>query len=81
MGRGLALSVRALPLLCRFISRKASPLGGGGTSRGEGVGAVAVAAATPVVGVPIGEQLSLDSLLLSSRRLALLARSHLLLPD
>jgi len=56
-------------------------VGGGGTSRGEGVGAVAVAAAMPVVGMPIGEQLSLDSLLLSSRRLALLARSRLLLPD
>jgi len=53
---------------------------GGGSSWGEGEGASAVFAASPVVGVAGGRHLSLASLL-SSHRLALLARSLLLLPE
>jgi len=48
----------------------------GGCSGGGGVGTVTVAAATPVYGIAGGA-----SLLLSSLRLALLARSRLLLPE
>ena len=83
-GRGLALSVRArsraVEAPCRMGSRMAV-LGGGGASGGDGAGAVTVIAATPVVGVAGGEQLSPASLLLSSLCLALLARSRLLLPE
>jgi len=54
---------------------------GGGASRGEDEGAAAVIAATPDIGVAGGGHLSAASLLLSSLRLALLARSRLLLPE
>jgi len=54
---------------------------GGGGGGGEGIGIAAVIAATPVVGVAGGACPSSASLLLSSLRLVLLARSRLLLPE
>ena len=54
---------------------------GGEGDGGEVDGTVAVIAATPDVGVAGGGHLSAASLLLSSLRLALLARSRLLLPE
>jgi len=79
IGRGLALSVRARSRAGTF---EAVPVMGA-ASGGEGDGAVAIAviAATPFVCVAGGKQLSPASLLLSSLRLALLARSRLLLPE
>jgi len=88
VGRGLALSTRA-----RGAGASGTGTGtgssGGGVSCGGGGGAgdevdgavvVATIAATPVVGVAGGEHPSPASLL-SSLRLALLARSRLLLPE
>ena len=76
-GCGLALSVRSrvtgvLDLLVSI---------GGGSSGGVGKDTVADIAATPVVGVAGGGHIFSASLLLSSLRLALLARSRLLLPE
>jgi len=74
MSTALALfkaSGRALWTLAR-----AANVADGGGGGGGGEGEIAVVSATPVVGVAGGA-----SLLLSSLRLALLARSRLLLPE
>ena len=83
IGRGLALSVRArvagvLVSLKALIGDGGSIAGGG---RAGGEGTVAVVTATPDVGVAGCARFSSASLLLSSLRLALLARSRLLLPE
>ena len=88
VGRGLALSTRARGAGASGTGTGSSGGGvscggGGGGGAGDEVdGAVVVAtiAATPVVGVAGGEHPSPASLL-SSLRLALLARSRLLLPE
>ena len=85
VGRGLALSMRVLRVRAADVSgglgSGSGVSDGGGPSRGESEGAVAVVAAAPDVGMAGGEYLSSTSLLLSSRLLILLARSRLLLPE
>ena len=77
VGRGLALSMRVRHA---GVSGRSGTGSGGGTGD-EVAGAVAIIAAAPVVGGARGEHLSPFSLLLSSLRLTLLARSRLLLPE
>jgi hypothetical protein len=84
VGRGLALSTRAKRVVVSGTGGGGGD-GGGGTGSGGGTGdeaasAVATIAATPVAGVAWGEHLSPASIL-STLRLALLARSRLLLPE
>jgi len=76
VGRGLALNTRAQRLGISGRMRA----GSSGRAGGDGVGAVAIVDPTPIVGGAGGELLSPASLL-SSLRLALLARSRLLLPE
>jgi len=77
IGRGLALSICPWP----FLEKGKGVSVGGSASGVENEGTVAVIAATPGVGSAGGGPLSSFSLLLSSRRLALLALSRLLLPE
>ena len=79
-GRGLALRVRAWSRAAGVLDSLKAVSVGGGASGGDGEGAVAIVAAMPVGGVAGGELPSLASLL-SFRRLALLSRSRLLLPE
>ena len=86
MDRGLALSTWAkrTGVSVRTGTGSGGGLGGGTGSSGgtgdEAAVAVATVAATPVVGVAWGEHLSPASIF-STLRLALLARSRLLLPE
>ena len=90
VGRGLALSTRARGAGASGTGTGTGSSGGGVSCGGGGGGGagdevdgavvVATIAATPVVGVAGGEHPSPASLL-SSLRLALLARSRLLLPE
>jgi len=83
VGRGLALSTRAWPIGVSVRTGTGSDGGGTGSGGGTGdeaAGAVATIAAMPVVGVVWGKHLSPASIL-STLRLALLARSRLLLPE
>ena len=76
IGRGLVLSLRG-----RLFSGKGERVSvEGGASGGGNEGTVAIVAAKPGVGAAGGGPLCTFSLLLSSRRLALLARSRLLFP-
>jgi len=79
IGRGLVLNVCAHPFSEKGegVSVEVGATGGGN----EGRYTVAIAIATPDVGIAGGRPLSSFSLLLSSHRLALLARSRLLLPE
>ena len=90
VGRGLALSTRARGAGASGTGTGTGSSGGGVSCGGGGGGGagdevdgavvVATIAATPVVGVAGGEHLSPASIL-STLRLALLARSRLLLPE
>jgi len=80
VGRALALKTWArVGGVCMFSGNGVSVEGG--ASKGEGKGSVAVVAAKPNVGSAGGGHLPAASLLLSSCRLTLPARSLLLFPD
>ncbi len=85
VGNSLALRLRALVTRvaddndCTSLARWVPE--GGDESGGVDEGGVATTVATPLAGVSEGRQKSSASLLLSSRRLVLLARSRLLLPE